>query len=71
MTANNTITCDKCGRSIPYYKNYENIGGWIICGMCEYEMDMQRQKLPVYGPSKDNPPKPYDIFGNVKVKEKP
>ena len=64
-TSANTMNCDKCGRQIPCDKSYKNIGGWIICGLCEYEMDIQKQNLPIYGPSKDNPPKHDDIFPSI------
>ena len=34
--SNNTLFCDKCGRPIGF-KSYFSIGGWIICGICQWE----------------------------------
>ena len=35
-TGDSTLFCDKCGRHI-VGKSYINIGGWILCGLCQYE----------------------------------
>ncbi len=41
---NSTLHCDKCGRIIDTGKGYTNIGGWIICGLCQYYDDLPQNK---------------------------
>ena len=38
-TGEGTLCCDKCGRPIPVGKSYTNIGGWILCGLCQRAND--------------------------------
>jgi len=35
------LYCDKCGRPIPSGKGYTIINGWIICGICQYESELE------------------------------
>lgn len=37
ITENYIIYCNKCNRPIPEGKNYLDIGGWKICGICQWE----------------------------------
>lgn len=41
------LYCDKCGREIPINKSYASYGGWLICGICEWE---EHLKPPIISP---------------------
>lgn len=39
--------CDKCGRPITGNKGYSMINGWIICGICEFEMNLSVKQTDI------------------------
>lgn len=54
------MVCDRCGREIPPDKSYLNVGGWKICGICQFESE--HGKVPEYPPQPVTPCRPYRVY---------
>jgi hypothetical protein len=50
-TWNDTHSCDRCGRPL-MGKGYLIVNGWNICGVCQFELQMQntRKDYPDHTP---------------------